>query len=342
MGSDDHHPGGLSTDGGGITRLETASLADIDFSDLTYRISTRSGVSELAASIRRIGLLVPPLLKPNGDRLTIVSGFLRLEACRRLGIETTGARMIPPQWDGLACAHCAVAENSCQRPLNPLETARAVALLAAAVADRERLAAEAAAAGLPSNAGMIAKLLRVVKLPTAVQSRLADGSIGLAMALELGRHSEDFGTACAGMFGHLRMGLNRQREMLGLMTEISARDDVTPFELFEMDGIQRILGDPDLDRPQKIGRIRNCLYHRRFPRLADAEDAFRENRRRLKLGENIQLKPPRFFESDRYAIHMRFRTVADLRTLVKRLESACNNAVLKELLSRNPKRPGTR
>jgi ParB family chromosome partitioning protein len=329
-------------DGGRVTRLETVSLADIDFSDLTYRVSSRSGVGELASSIHRIGLLVPPLLKPSGDRLTIVSGFLRLEACRRLGIETTGARMVPPDWDGLACAHCAVAENRCQRPLNPLETARAMALLAAAVADRKRLAAEAAVAGLPSNAGMIAKLLRVVKLPGAVQSRLADGTIGLAMALELGGHSEDFGTACAGMFGDLRMGLNRQREVLGLMTEISARDDVTPFEVFEMDDIQRVLGDADLDRPQKIGRIRNWLYHRRYPRLAGAEDAFRQNRRRLKLGENIQLKPPRFFESDRYAIHMRFRTVADLRTLVKRLESACDSAVLKELLRRNPESRGTR
>ena len=31
----------------------------------------------------------------------------------------------------------------------------------------------------------------------------------------------------------------------------------------------------DVDRPQKIGRIRNWLYHRRFPRLAGAEDVFR-------------------------------------------------------------------
>jgi len=334
MGSDGY-PRRDSLGGGRITGLETVRLTDIDFSDLTYRITTRSSVDDLAASIDRIGLLVPPLLKPQGGRLIIVSGFLRLGALRQQGTEATAARMISPQLDPLACAHCAIAENRWQRPLNMLETARAMALLAGTAADPGQLAAEAAAAGLPANTGMIDKLLLAAELPAAVQAPLADGGIGLAMALELGRHSDDFSSACATMFGHLRLGLNRQRELLGLMTEIAARDDVTPFDLFQMDGIQQVLADTELDRPQKIGRIRDWLYHRRYPRLAAAEEAFRQNCRRLKLGEHIQLKPPRFFESDRYAIQLHFRTVGELKERVQRLESVCHDAVLRDVLMRD-------
>jgi ParB family chromosome partitioning protein len=288
-------------------------------------------------SIRRIGLLVPPLLKPAGEKLIIVSGFLRLKACRQLGLHTVGARLVPEAFDAAACAHCAVAENGLQRQLNPLEAARGMAMLAAVIEDDQALSAEAAAAGLPGNFDMIAKLLQVSRLPAAVQGHLADGSIGVAMALELGRQPKEFSTACAEIFSELRVGLNRQRELLGLIVEISARDDLPPLDLVRMDVLQNIIGNADLERPQKINRIRDWLYHRRYPRLALAEDAFEEKRKRLKLGNNIQLKPPRFFESDRYTFSLQFSGIEELQEQLKRIESATGDAHLKDILSRSGK-----
>lgn len=324
-----------------IVGIETIRLVDVDFSDTTYRISTQSDFAALAGSISRMGVLVPPLLRPNGEKLVIVSGFLRLSACRQLGIETTSARLTPRDFDAVACAHCAVAENGLQRPLNPLEAARGIALLAAAVSAEETLPAEAAAAGLPANPDMIAKLLQIVQLPAAVQARLADGSLGVAMALALGRQSDEFSSVCAEIFGDLRIGLNRQREILGLITEISARDDISPLDLIQMDAVRGLLSDTDLERPHKVSRLRDWLYHRRYPRLARAEAAFDEKRKRLKLGKNIQLKAPRFFESDRYSLNMQFSTEEDLRGLLKRLESVSADANLKDILSRAPTKANT-
>ena len=341
MASDYHsgnHPDGERE----IVRLSTIRLVDVDFSDTSYRISTRSDISDLVESIRRIGLLVPPLLKPAGEKLIIVSGFLRLNACRQLGIETASARLVPQAFDTLACAHCAVAENGLQRQLNPLEAARGISLLADAVSDEQKLPAEAAAAGLPGNFDMIAKLLQVVELPAAVQARLADGSIGVAMALELGRQSTEFSSACAEIFSELRVGLNRQREILGLINEISARDGVSPLDLIRMDVLQDVIEDADLERPQKISRVRDWLYHRRYPRLADAEDAFAENRKQLKLGKNIQLKPPRFFESDRYTVSLQFSSTEELQEQLKRIESVTDDAHLKDILSRSSSTTYTR
>ena len=110
MVSDDH----LSEPPAGerdIGHLDTIRLVDVNFSDTTYRISTRTDATDLVRSIQRIGMLVPPLLKPAGENLQIVSGFLRLKACRQLGMETTHARLVPERFNALDCAHCAVAIN---------------------------------------------------------------------------------------------------------------------------------------------------------------------------------------------------------------------------------------
>ena len=310
-------------------------LRKVDFSDSTYRITTRTAVADLIESIERFGVLVPPLVKPVGDRFKIISGFLRLEACRQLGVETTGVRLVAADCPDLVCAHCAIAENGLQRRLNPLETARAVALLATTVPEKKRLPAEAIAAGLTDNPDMIAKLLQVVKLPEAVQAHLAEGAIGMAMALALGRETAEFGTKCAGIFGDLRIGLNRQREILLLLSEIATRDDVLPLDIIEHDAIAEILSDADLDRPLKVNRIRDWLYHRRYPNLASAEDTFAERRSRLKLGKDIQLKAPRNFESDRYTISIQFSSVEDIRALLKRIERISDDSNMKAILSRS-------
>ena len=211
-----------------VASVDTIQLTRLNFSDTTHRITTGTDRDKLVSSIGRLGVLVPPLVKPQGQGFIIISGFQRLNACRQLGIAATAVRLAAPDASALDCAHWAIAENGLQRPLNPLETARAMALLAAAVPQKNMVAQEAAAAGLPSNSGMIAKLLRVVQLPAALQTCLADGTIGLAMALALGDLEPDFALSCVEIFSTLEVGLNRQREILSLITEISARDGIPP------------------------------------------------------------------------------------------------------------------
>ncbi len=323
--------------GGGSTPVSfgVIELARVDFSDTTFRITTRTDISELVLSIGCMGVLVPPLVKPDGDRLIIVSGFLRLDACRSLNLTTVTARLIPADASELSCARCAVAENRLQRQLNPLEMARGVALLAASVPEEGLLAAEVAAAGLSSNPDMTAKLLLAAKLPAAVQARLVDGTIGLAMALMLGDQAPEFSSACADLFGQLGIGLNRQREILGLISEIAARDEISPLDLIGQGAIRKIYTDADLERPLKVRMIRDWLYSRRYPNLARAQERFEEHRSRLKLGNRIQLKAPRFFESDQYTLSLQFSDIEGLRACLKRMEGVIDDPCLQDILSRS-------
>ena len=49
--------------------LAVIELCKVDFSDSTYRITTWTDIGRLIKSIDRIGVLVPPLVKPAGDQI---------------------------------------------------------------------------------------------------------------------------------------------------------------------------------------------------------------------------------------------------------------------------------
>ena len=314
---------------------DTARLDRVDFSDTTYRVSTGSAPPALVASIRRLGVLVPPLVREAGDRIVVISGFKRLDACRQLGIASLPARWMPAGAGGLDCARCAIAENALQRPLNLLEQARGAALLAAAVPGENDLAAEAAAAGLPAGPDIIAKLIRVGRLPAGLKAMLAGGAIGLSMALALGRREPEFAVPLAEIFGRFRIGRNRQREILELITEIAARDDRRPLELLACEQARKILADEGLEKPLRARLFRDWLYAVRYPELAAAEAAFAARRKRLKLGTGIQLLPPDSFESDQYTFTVRFRDLAELKDRLKRLDRIGGTRDLALILERS-------
>ena len=315
--------------------MDTAGLNRVDFSDTTYRVSTGSAPSAMHESIRRLGVLVPPLVRATGDRITIISGFKRLDVCRRLGVPSLPVRWMSPAAGKLDCARCAIVENALQRPLNALEQARGIALLVAAVPGEKDLAAEAAAVGLPSSPDIIAKLLRVGRLPAGVKAMLSGDAIGLSMALALGRLEPEFAVSLAEIFGRFRIGRNRQREILEMITEIAARDDRSPSDLLACEQIRKILSDEHLERPLRARLFRDWLYKERYPQLAAAEAAFAEHRKRLKLGNGIQLLPPTSFESDQYTFTIQFRDVEQLQVRLNRLRRLGDTRELALILERS-------
>ena len=127
------------------------SLADIDLKNEHFRITTRRDTDDLNASIHRFGLQTAPLVAPAEAGFIIVSGFRRVSACAGLGWDSIPVRVPRPYAGTYECALQAVAENSLQRPLNPIETSRALHLLEQHAPDGRIPPEEASALGLPSH-----------------------------------------------------------------------------------------------------------------------------------------------------------------------------------------------
>ncbi|MFP4347745.1 MAG: hypothetical protein ACLFQY_05645 [Desulfococcaceae bacterium] len=293
-------------------RIEPVRFSTINFENRTFQITTDRKISALQRSVREIGLITPPILFDSGTDLIIISGFRRIQVCRNLDWLKTEFRILPSAAPPFRLAQIAIAENSFQRELNLIELSRAYGLLHEAQKDAAAVQRAASALNLPSTPAFMEKVRPLARLPEAIQQGILSETVPLPMALELAEMEAEEGTRVAELFTALNPSLNKQREMLGLAKEIAAREDLSVWEVFQAPPVQKVLSNADLDRNQKIFRLRRHLKHRRFPNLSRAEDQFQEVVKTMKLGAGIQLNPPPFFEGSDYHLSLRFSRLSEL------------------------------
>lgn len=127
---------------------------------------------ELAASIARVGLLQPILVRASGSdgddgeaKWLIVAGERRWRAVKALGQATIAAVVTGRDPD-----EAALIENIQRQDLHPVDLARAIARLA----DRHHYTQEELAIAIGKSQGEVSKLLRILSLPADLLDQAAD------------------------------------------------------------------------------------------------------------------------------------------------------------------------
>ncbi|MBW2014147.1 MAG: ParB N-terminal domain-containing protein, partial [Deltaproteobacteria bacterium] len=309
-------------------------------------------IDHLMASIDHVGVLNPPLLIEKKSGYKIVCGFRRIEACWRLGWSDVEARILDSDTKRLECIKYAITDNSLQRPLNLIEQSRSITdnslqrplnlieqsrsihLLYGFFKDVSALGKSLSVMGLPDNPSIIKKIKELYHLSKFVQSGILSNTISLAMALELGRLQPEAGECLAKLFQTLSISLNKQREILRLVKEISLREDISMLKVVENDNLQKILTNKNLDRNQKIREIRVYLKQRRFPVITTAEKEFEKHVKKLKLGSGTKLIPPDNFEGTTYTLKLFFKNLIEFKERKASVDALITNPFLNKILDR--------
>lgn len=137
-------------------------------------------LAELVASIKDVGLLQPVVVRPMGnDQYELVMGERRLRATKEAGLTTIPAIIRPTEEADLL--RDALLENLHRAQLNPLEEAAAYQQLL----DDFSCSQEELAQRIHRSRPQISNTIRLLRLPSAVQRRVAAGvlSAGHARAL---------------------------------------------------------------------------------------------------------------------------------------------------------------
>jgi ParB family chromosome partitioning protein len=311
--------------------VETA-LEAVDLQDETYRFTRPGDINALATAIDMFGLLCAPLLTPVGGRMVVVSGFSRLAACRYLGWTRVAARFSRRPADSWQYALWAVAEKAGQRPLDPLETGRALRMLRRLAPDETRFARAARALGLPDRPALEVRFTALCELPAPVREAVAGGHLTLATAASLGRMPCEAAVRMAAILAGLRFGANKQREVVELVEEIARREDRTLQAVLDTPEIAALLSDPDADRAQKGNRLRTYLYSRRFPALSAARERFEALSRELCPDPGARLNPPPGFEGRTCQLILSFESRADLARHRQTLDRILSNPAFAKIL----------
>jgi len=138
-----------------------------------------SELREMADSVKEKGILTPLLVSKNGDRYQLIAGERRLRAAKMAGVERVPVvvREVSPA----ESLELAIIENVHRKDLNPIEEAAAYQRLL----EELHITQEALAKRVGKDRATIANLLRLLRLPSAIQKDLIEGrmSMGHARAL---------------------------------------------------------------------------------------------------------------------------------------------------------------
>ena len=189
--------------------------------------------------------------------------------------------------------------------------------------------------GLPSAAAVVAaKVIKLCQLPLKIQEGILEDTINMPMALELGKLDPEVAEGLLEIFGLLKVGLNKQRELLLLFQEIAKREDTAIPQLIAEKALQKILHNAELDRAVKRQKIRSYLRQRRYPSITQAGVKYEKLVGQLKLGKNIHLIPPKDFEGMTYMMTLRFDNHEQLHHLKEKFEKIINHPSLQKILER--------
>jgi ParB family chromosome partitioning protein len=166
-------------------------------------------LNELAASIQSNGIVQPILVRPVNGRFQLIAGERRWRACQKLGREFIPA--VIKQVSNEQAMEMTIVENLQREGLNPMEEARAFERLA-----REfNLTQEQMSQRTGRERASIANLLRLLRLPEAVQQAVEKGELtaGHAKAL-LALDNPEAITSAAQKIRQLALSVRQTEEMV--------------------------------------------------------------------------------------------------------------------------------
>ncbi|MFC1671782.1 ParB N-terminal domain-containing protein [Planctomycetota bacterium] len=307
---------------------ETVRIADIDVDDLTFSVGDPNPDDRLKESVRRAGIIHPPVVLKNGSgsgKYIVVSGHRRVRAAVAAEAEEIAVAVFegPPSEAVLVAA----TEHSFSREL--------------CVADMAKLVKRATEAGMSVN-DVTREMLPVLGLKQS--RRLYDGfayvagfcdlpgadAVSLSAVPYLMKLGEDASRAALELFALLRPGTNYQKEILSLAEEIALREGIPAAEVLS-DQIRDLPTD-EVPRARRIERVRDALFRRRNPTVFAYEEEFRKAVGETGTGSIMSWRHDDGFETPRLTAEMSFDCREELEDVVKGFEEALKDGSIDRLL----------
>jgi ParB family chromosome partitioning protein len=236
-----------------------------------------ASLQELAASIRKQGLMQPILVRPvDGGRHEIIAGERRWRAAKIAGLEEVPVlvREVP---DSAALA-MALVENIQREDLNPLEEANGVQRLI----DEFKLTHQEAADAIGRSRTATTNLLRLRNLQKAVQAMVFDGKLEMGHARALlaleGRRQESVARRIAARGLSVRQTENLVNAILHPSSKakrrVSSDRDIARLE----EELSQEIGTTVQIRPGKKGAGKLIIAYSSHDHLDDLLSRFRRKR----------------------------------------------------------------
>jgi len=297
-------------------------LKSIDLDDASFLLSCGFDLSPLKQSIRRIGLINPPLLRKRPDACyQIICGYRRIRALRELGVSSVPCKLVPPETGEEACLLLSLYDNTSHRELNPIEKSMALNRLLAYYSEEKIVSDFLPLLKLQPHSTQFMAYQPLCLLDKEIRDALIEGVIDVHSTLRLARLDPERRGYLAQLLILLRLSVSKQAEVISSVLEIGLRDGVSPKTVTGDPAVLSILANDTLNRPQKGDAILRHLREKRYPQLTAKEKQVKGMLSAMKLPHGVSITPPPFFEDNRYCLSVYFTTWQELKARLGSLDS---------------------
>ena len=306
----------------------------IDVDDQLTSFSFDIPVDSLKKSIEELGIIHPVTLTQVDNRFRIICGHKRIQIFSQLKINKIPAIILRPAPSEESMMMLNLSENQFCHYYSDIEKGAILSKLYAVKIPEIRIIEKyMPMLDLEKSKKLLSDYLSANELTTGLKTLLHEMNVPLRIFSVFFNWNAKSAMAAERFFSVLRPGVNKWRDLLEWIDEISTRDEITPLNVFELPELQSVLNRNDLAPNVRYDRIRQILHSRRYPILSDLRVRLARSLDALKLGDKTKVHVQDSFESDEIRIEMKFRTREEFVGQVEKLVRASDSEALDGLIS---------
>jgi hypothetical protein len=282
-------------------RLLDVPVDDIDIQDERFRFSYHFDLEKLLISIKKIGLINPPIVvKRDGSPYIVVSGWKRILACIRLCMTHIPIYLIDEKDDSRAFI-LSLYENWAVRSFNILEKAEIVSKLKDFDKDEKKIVREFfPLLDIPANLSYLDLYLKIARLDPTWKKIVYDKKIPLSALQFLIEFKPEDRKALLPLI--MPMNVNKLKQFCENLYELWKNTGDSPKVLLSDPAIQSVCQSEKLSPLQKADDVRSLVRSKRYPTLSSWTKSFDTSLKKARLTKDVTFEPSSFFEDGEFSI----------------------------------------
>lgn len=312
--------------------LTIVQISDLDREDrLTdFSLNPTGCPEKLLDSVKEVGIRHPISICSANKPYKIISGHKRVQAAIKAGLTTIPAFFVPTMDDALVFN---LKENFALRQYSDIEKGGILNKLIEAKIEEEKIIdLYMPLLELERSKKIFQDLISVEKIISGLQKLLHQSKVPAKVFQIFFSWDEENQKSAQRFFAATRPGINKWRDLLELVEEISRRDNLTPEEIFTSSPVTEVMEEKILTPPQKYDRVHQHLQEKRYPVLSDLRKQVARALDEMKLDDKTKFKYQEAFESDEMKLELKFQTERELSQQVEKIFQALQSGSVEKLI----------
>jgi len=263
-------------------------------------------------------IMMPLIVAAENDRFRLIDGYKRFAELQRAGAAGCDCGIVSPAPDSLHAILLRVTLNR-GRTFTTAEKLQTVAALATF---RDTSAYREACAIITTDRSEISHLEKCATCSPPVLEAVARGYVDLPLAPVLDQFAPSDLSAVLDLYARFPFSRQTQKEFSDWLPELGFRERCPITEIISSPEVQEIIVHPKLNAPQKIEKLRQNLYERRFPTIIKAKKTWESRAAAINPDTKaVVFKAADAFEKNRLEIKITITSAAQAQELFSKLST---------------------